>query len=57
MIYKIYITDRLYKDKDNFIIPSTDRFYDLIYKDNKNPISGDEIVKEVIKNAGLVVIK
>lgn len=56
-MYRIYVTDRLYKDRDNLFIPAKDRFYDLIHPEKINHLSGDEIAKEVIKNAGLVVIK
>lgn len=60
MLYRIYVTDRLYKDPEGMIIPATNRYADMIYKPKEavqDERSGDEIVAEVIANAGLVVRK
>lgn len=57
MAYRVYVTDRLWRDDQNRFMPANARFYDWIQKDD-NPIdqmSGDEIVANVIAKAGLVV--
>lgn len=63
-LYKVYITDSLQLISENTAVfvkgkAISKRFYDIAYKDaeNKQPEkSADEILNEVTKNTGLVVI-
>lgn len=55
MAYRVYVTDRLYRDSENHFIPVDARFYDWIRKEPKKKVSGDEIAADVIAKAGLVV--
>ena len=58
MAYRIYISDRLYRDSKNYYLPIDERYVDFIKPKKKAPQkTGDEIVAEVIAKAGLVVKK
>ena len=51
MAYKIYISDTLYHQSRNEML--TMRYLDLLESKPKDARSGDEIVLDVIRNAGL----
>jgi hypothetical protein len=57
MAYRIFVTDALYENAEHLMIPSTERWIDIISpeKHEEEERSGDEIAMDVIKNAGLVV--
>lgn len=55
MAYRVYVTDRLWRNEKNQFMPINARYYEWIKKDNSPTMSGDEIVANVIAKAGLVV--
>lgn len=56
MAYRVYVTDRLWKDSEQRFIPADKRYYEWINPNHEPERSGDDIVKEVIAKAGLVVV-
>ena len=57
MAYRIYISDRLYRDDEHRFIPAKARLADYLRPKEEPEKTGDEIVAEVIAKAGLVVKK
>lgn len=55
MAYRIYVTDELYVSRDNMrpILPQ--RYCEWLGIKEKDERSGDEIVADIIRRAGLVV--
>ena len=56
MAYRVYVTDRLWKDSERRFIHADKRYYEWINPNHEPERSGDDIVKEVIAKAGLVVV-
>lgn len=55
MAYRVFVTDALYKDAENMIIPARMRYYEILHPPKQ--VSGDDIAAEVIAKAGLVVVE
>ncbi len=56
MAYRYFVTDALYESADHMRIIPKERYYDAIHHTQKvEQRSGDEIARDIIKNAGLVV--
>ena len=55
MAYRVYVTDRLYRDSERRFLPVDVRYYDWINPQPTSKRSGDDIAMEVILKAGLVV--
>lgn len=61
MIFRIYVTDALQAISENLAKIKggktlNKRYYELINSEKKEKMNGEEIVANVIKNAGLEVI-
>ena len=53
--YRVYVTDTLYYQAENKKLSV--RYYDLIRPKRSDNRSADEIIKETIVKAGLIVLK